>query len=105
MHGSLGHMQTFDEARDLPRRGEAEEHAVHDDGGAVARLKVDAAIARRDPFKRVRFVDRLIGRLAELSQLLERARFAAALRFRATQIRAPTVSGCALAPRCWATVS
>jgi len=50
---------------------------VHDDGGAVARLKVDAAIARRDPLKRVRFVDRLVGRLAELSQLLERARFAA----------------------------
>src|SRR5215475_963573 len=82
MHGALSEMESFDEPWDLPRRGKAEQHAVQDDGGAVTRLEIYAAVAGRNLLKRVCLVDHFIGRLAELSQLPERARFAATLRLR-----------------------
>src|SRR5262249_40111192 len=69
-----------------PRRTPGTTKAVR-----VGGPKATAAIARRDPLKRVRFVDRLIGRLAELSQLLKRARFAAALRFRQVECICPAL--------------
>src|SRR5215510_9095217 len=91
MHGPLGDMKSFDEPRYLPRCCKAEQYAVNDNGGAVARLEVNTTVARCDPLECSDLVDRFIGRHAKFSQFSDRIGFVATLGLRQVEVIFPAL--------------
>src|SRR6516225_8843411 len=91
MHGALGEMKSLDELRYFPRCCKAEQYAVYGNGDAVARLEVDAPVARCDPLKGADLVDGFIGRHAKLSQFSDRVGFPATLRLHQVELIFPAL--------------